>query len=162
MNSRAARGKARKSRPVKVAVFWVASRRPLTDPRVRKIARAALAFGKRPDAPISIVFVDDAELARMHGRWLADPRPTDVISFDLGEADGGPVGELYISVQRARAQARRRGVRVERELALYIVHGCLHLCGFDDRAPRDRRAMRNGERSVLGELGFEEDPTSFE
>ncbi len=162
MNSRAACGKARNRRPIPIVVSWVARRRPLTDPRVRKIARAALAFGKRPDAPISIVFVDDKALARIHGRWLADDRPTDVISFDLGEADGGPVGELYISVQRARAQARRRGGRVERELALYIVHGCLHLCGFDDRAPGDRRAMRDAERSVLGEQGFEDDPTPFE
>ena len=162
MNSRAARGKSRKTRLAPVAVAWVARSRPIGDPSVRKIARAALSFGKRPQASISIVFVDDRALARMHGRWLADDSATDVISFELGEADGGPVGELYISVQRARAQARLRGVRVERELALYIVHGCLHLCGFDDRAQRDRRAMRRAERAVLDELGFENDPTPFE
>ena len=115
MKARRARGKVRKTRPVKVAVSWVARRRPLGDRSVRKIARAALAFGKRPQAPISIVFVDDRALARMHGQWLADNRPTDVISFDLGEAGAGPVGELYISVQRASAQARRSGVRVERD-----------------------------------------------
>jgi probable rRNA maturation factor len=137
-------------------------RRPLDDRTVRRIARAALGFGKRPGAPLAIVFVDDRALARLHGRWLGDGAPTDVITFDLAGAGGGPVGEVYISVRRATLEARRRGVRVERELALYLVHGVLHLCGFDDRTARARRAMRVAERSVLAALGFEEDPTPFE
>ncbi len=109
-----------------------------------------------------MVFVDDKTLAGMHKRWLGDRRQTDVISFDLSGEGGGPVGELYISVQRAIAQAGLRGVRVERELALYIVHGCLHLCGHDDKAVRARRSMRAAEREVLALLGFEDDPTPFE
>ncbi|HUR26649.1 MAG TPA: rRNA maturation RNase YbeY, partial [Planctomycetota bacterium] len=59
-------------------------------------------------------------------------------------------------------QARAQRSSVERELALYIVHGCLHLCGHDDRAARARRKMRVAERCVLAELGFEDDPTPFE
>jgi probable rRNA maturation factor len=108
------------------------------------------------------VFVDDRALARMHGKWLGDRRPTDVISFDLSGEGSGPVGELYISAQCALTQSKARHLPVERELALYIVHGCLHLCGYDDRAPRARKAMRAAERAVLAELGFEDDPTAFE
>ncbi|MEQ1893563.1 MAG: rRNA maturation RNAse YbeY, partial [Planctomycetota bacterium] len=54
----------------------------------------------------------------------------------------------------ARAVARRRGLLPRRELALYLVHGCLHLAGFDDLEPRARRRMRAAERAVLAPLGF--------
>jgi probable rRNA maturation factor len=59
-----------------------------------------------------------------------------------------------VSVERARVEARRRDLSPERELALYVVHGCLHLCGFDDRAPRPRARMRAAERAVLARLGY--------
>ncbi len=162
MKSRSARGKAGPTRPAPIAIAWLGRPRPLSDAKARKVARAALRLGKRAGAPLSLVFVDDRTLARMHGRWLGDSRPTDVISFDLGNGGRGPVGELYISVQRAVRVARERGVPAERELALYIAHGCLHLCGFDDHSTHDRRAMRVAERSVLAELGFADDPNAFE
>jgi len=145
-----------------VEISWSTAKHPLSDRAVRRIARAALHHGERAGLPIAVVFVTDKALARMHGRWLGDGRPTDVISFDLSGEGGGPAGELYISVQRAAAVARRRGVRVERELALYLVHGCLHLCGFDDHGARARAKMRSAERAVLAGLGFEDDPTPFE
>jgi probable rRNA maturation factor len=149
-------------RPKPIGVAWNTARRPLTDQAVRRIARAALAFGKRPGRALSVVFVSDRALARMHGRWLGDGAPTDVITFDLAEgAAGGPIGELYVSVERALVESRRRGVRPERELALYVVHGVLHLCGYDDHGPTDRRRMRAAERRVLEDLGFEHDPTPF-
>ena len=154
--------KARRTHQAPIAVSWTLRRRPLTDAGVRKVARAALAFGERAGVSVSLVFVDERTLARMHGRWLGDGSPTDVISFDLGADARGPVGELYISVPRAAAQARLHGTSVERELALYIVHGCLHLCGYGDRAPRDRRRMRVAERAVLERLGFEKEPRPFD
>ena len=145
-----------------IQVDWATRRRPLSDAAVRRIARAALRHGGRGGAGLAVVFVTDKALARLHGEWLGDPRPTDVISFDLSGAGGGPVGELYISVPRAFQEAHARELPVERELALYIVHGCLHLCGHDDRAPRARRKMRAAERAVLAELGFADDPTPFD
>ena len=76
-----------------------------------------------------------------------------MISFDLGEDGDGLAAEIYVSVDRARAVARDRGERVERELALYLVHGALHLCGFDDRSAKDRARMRAAESLVLEALG---------
>lgn len=129
--------------------------------RVQAIARAALAHGGRPDGALSIVLVDDGTLARMHGEYLDDDSPTDVISFDLQDPDdpvhAGPIGELYVSVDCARRVAAERGVPVERELALYIVHGALHLCGFDDHEEADRAAMRQAEAHVMEQLGFDAD-----
>jgi len=156
------RGTRPLARPAAIAISWAVRRRPLDERSVRRIARAALAHGGRAGIGLSIVFVGDRALAAMHGRWLGDERPTDVISFDLDGAGDGPAGELYISVERAAALAAQRQLRLERELALYIVHGCLHLCGFDDRRAQQRRAMRRAEREVLRSLGFEDDPTPFE
>jgi probable rRNA maturation factor len=124
----------------------------LADPAVTAAAEAALAHGGRPGLALSVVFVDDAEITRLHGDWFDDPTPTDVISFDLGEDEPGPAGELYVSVERARDEARARDLPLERELALYVVHGALNLCGFDDREEGDRRRMRAAEARVLERL----------
>ncbi len=131
--------------------------RPLGDDEVRSAVAAALAHGGRPEALLCVVFVDDARLAAMHDEFLGDPEPTDVLAFDLGEECGGPAGELYVSVERARAVARERGVSAARELALYVVHGALHLCGHDDGEPAGRARMRAAEREVLSALGYPPD-----
>jgi probable rRNA maturation factor len=88
----------------------------------------------------------------LHARFLHDPAPTDVISFELGD-DGGPEAEIYVSVDRARVVAKERGVAVREELLLYLVHGSLHLCGLDDRTPLQCRRMRAAEAAVLASLG---------
>lgn len=144
---------SRRARPI--AIAWTSRhRRPrgLSDARIRRAAELALEHGGRAGEGLSIVFVDDPELAAMHADWLDDPTPTDVISFDLGGGAGGPMGELYVSTERARAVARRRGLDVVREHLLYVVHGTLHLCGHDDRKPRDRARMRRAEGTVLARL----------
>ena len=138
-----------------IAIAWTSRhRRPrgLSDARIRRAAELALEHGGRAGEGLSIVFVDDPELAAMHAEWLADPTPTDVISFDLGGGDGGPMGELYVSTERARAVAERRGLDLVREHLLYVVHGALHLCGHDDHEPRERACMRRAERTVLAQL----------
>jgi probable rRNA maturation factor len=122
---------------------------------VRRAIAAAFEVGGEaaPRRELSIVFVDDDELAALHAVWLDDPSETDVITFDLGDDDSGPAGELYVSVERALAVANARGLDPLRELMLYVVHGSLHLCGFDDRDPRERRAMRAAERRAFKKLG---------
>lgn len=136
------------------AVAWEVPPGPLADEDVRSAVSAALALGGRPEARISVVFVDDPTLAELHGRTLGDPSVTDVMSFELGDEGGGPSGEVVVSADRARAVAAERGVPVERELALYVVHGTLHLCGFDDLEEGERAAMRAAEREVLDALGY--------
>ncbi|MCZ6597583.1 MAG: rRNA maturation RNase YbeY [Planctomycetota bacterium] len=139
-------------------IVWRTEDRPLGDEAVRAALEAAVAHGGRPGIELAVVFVDDETLARMHAEHLDDPAPTDVITFDLGEEGEGPAGELYVSVERAREVARRRGVTAERELALYLVHGALHLCGFDDRDGADRERMRRAESELLAQLGYPQDP----
>jgi len=97
---------------------------------------------------LSVAFLTDAALARLHGEFLADPSPTDVITFP-GGAPPGPAGEICVSADAARRVARGDP---SAELTLYLVHGWLHLAGPDDRAPAPRRAMRRAEAAALAFL----------
>jgi probable rRNA maturation factor len=124
--------------------------RPRTNPRLlRQVVRATLEHADRLDLRVSLLLTDDAEIARVHGEYLDDPTPTDVISFDLdGEA------EIVVSVETAERTANSHGHDLAAEVALYVVHGLLHVCGFDDIAPRDRVRMRAAERAVMQRLSL--------
>jgi|SRR5579862_1890462 len=100
------------------------------------------------DGDLSIVLVDDPMIARLNAQYHATPGPTDILSFDYGEGQG----ELIISVEHAVAQARRFRTTPARELVLYVVHGILHLHGFDDRTPQQCRRMRVAEQRLLVSL----------
>lgn len=102
---------------------------------------------------LSVAFVGDGEMRRLHARFLGKDTPTDVLSFPLWSDDGfehDPVfGQVVVSVDTARREAVRRRLPLDREIALYAVHGTLHLVGFDDVEPGRRRAMRRAERRYL-------------
>ncbi len=147
--------------PGTVQVHWTvespAQPSALSDGRLGEVVSTALAHGQYGHLSLGLVFVSDETLTSMHSQYLSDATPTDVITFDLGEDDPGLNGELYISVDCAQRLATERKVSFERELALYVVHGTLHLCGFDDHDPKERAEMREAEAVVMGELGFEVD-----
>ncbi len=134
---------------------------PLSEEATRRAAEAALAHGGRSEGQLDVIFVSDEALAKLHGRFLGDDSLTDVMAFDL--SDGEPHEfEVYVSVDRALEVAKARAVSVERELALYVVHGTLHLCGFDDHEDEDRERMRAAEASVMTTLGYPSDDTRHE
>lgn len=97
-----------------------------------------------PPEAVSVALLDDREIARVHGHFLNDPGPTDVITFPYGSS-----GEILISVETAARQALEYGGSWERELALYLVHGLLHLSGYDDRDEEGRRTMEELQEAVL-------------
>ena len=139
-----------------VAITWDVDERPVSEERLSEAVEAALRHGGEAGREVSLALVDDPTLAELHGRFLDDPSPTDVMSFALGEDDGeGAWGEVVVSVDRAKAVAAERGIAWEREVVLYAVHGTLHLCGWDDHEEEDRRSMRTAEAVVLGELGYD-------
>lgn len=146
-----------------VEVDWQVGPPLLAAAAVGAAVEAALDHGGRAGLQVGVVFVDDATLCELHERWFDDPSPTDVISFDLAAGDGdpdpgGPQAELYVSLDCARRVAAELGGSPERELALYLVHGSLHLCGFDDHDPAQRARMRAAERAVLDGLGYPQGP----
>lgn len=97
------------------------------------------------DGELSIVFVDDATIARIHDEFMDDPSPTDVITFPA-DATMETAGEIIVSVDHARSRSEELGEPFSRELSLYLVHGWLHLAGYDDREPNDRQKMREAEQ----------------
>lgn len=106
-------------------------------------------------ASISIAVVDDAAIHELNRQHLGHDWPTDVITFPLSDEDDEELsGELIVSAEMAKVTAAQAGVDPWHELALYIVHGLLHLAGFDDLDPETSAAMRKREDEVLTALGL--------
>ena len=97
---------------------------------------------------LSIVFVTDSAISRIHKDFMGDPSATDVITFPA-DAEMNFAGEIIISVDHARSQASKYGQSVNNELSLYLIHGWLHLSGYDDRTENDCRKMRTAEIEAL-------------
>ena len=109
---------------------------------------SSLRPSHRLSGELSVAFLDDAELVRIHTEFMEDPTVTDVITFP-GDSEDGLAGEICVSVNRAEAEAAARGDPLARELTLYLVHGWLHLVGFNDVDYADRRAMRLVEEETM-------------
>jgi len=142
--------------PATLEVEIVDRQRAVRVPRraVGRAVRAALARGGVHRGEVSVAIVDDAEIARVHSRFLNDPTPTDCISFVFDSGNGAIDGEIVVSAETAAVAARRFGWSASDELLLYVAHAALHLAGYDDQSPAQRRAMRRQERAVLAELGI--------
>jgi probable rRNA maturation factor len=97
---------------------------------------------------VTVVLHDQRASRALNARWLHHREPTDVISFVL-EQGSRPEGEVYVNLDRTRAQARYYGVRFGHELARLVIHGVLHLTGMEDRTARERTAMRRREDALL-------------
>ena len=101
----------------------------------------------------TLLLTDEEGVASIHDQFMGDPTGTDVISFPM---DGGV--DMVVSVERAERESAARGHAFEAELALYITHGILHVCGFDDTTEDARVRMRDAEREVLDALGLRVTP----
>lgn len=113
---------------------------------------APAAIGLRPSAipqgELSLVFLTDEALAKLHADFLDDPTPTDVITFE-GDPAFGTAGEICVSVDTAANYARENHRDFATELTLYLVHGWLHLAGHEDLVPAKKRLMRRAESRAL-------------
>ncbi len=117
-----------------------------------------------PAGELSLVFLTDPALAKIHGDFMDDPTATDVITFE-GDPAAGLAGEIcvsadtaakYIGLLEGRSPDRPRPVRrpalrnnFSAELTLYLVHGWLHLAGYDDLQPAKKRRMRAAEARAM-------------
>ena len=104
------------------------------------------------EAELGIVFVDDTAITPLNRQYFGRNRPTNVIAFPMGPAGPAPptpklLGEVVISVETARRQARKAGEAVEDEILYLLIHGILHLLGYDhegsasERARMDQKAL---------------------
>ena len=131
--------------------------------RWQAIGEAALAVIDGGDvartgspSQVDVIVVDDAAIAKLHGEFLQDPTPTDVMTFPTDEG-----GEIVISIETAERQAAEFGNSIGREACLYIVHGLLHLCGYEDQSTegsaemdiRQEALLEKAERRAAGDSG---------
>jgi probable rRNA maturation factor len=128
---------------------------PLDFAKLRETARVVLEGEGVKEAQIILAFVDNATIHRLNKQFLNHDEPTDVLSFPMSAANARKLeGELVIGAEVAKAQAAERGHEVGAELGLYVIHGLLHLCGYDDHEDDDIRKMRERERHYLRELSY--------
>jgi len=130
--------------------------------KIRSIAREILKFEGQPDhAELSIVFCDDDFIQKLNDEYLGRNRPTDVLSFPMDEEEFDSevrlLGDVVISVDTAQQQAQKMRHSLELEVVFLLIHGILHLIGYDHVRKSDQARMKAREETLcqlLGEKGL--------
>ena len=118
---------------------------PIPQAKIRKAAKAAFRKLKFPKVGLSIVFVGTRRMRAINKKYLHHDYAADVLTFDLGD-DGS---EIIICPRIAGVNAKAHQMSTENEIIYYVIHGILHLAGFDDRRPKDILQMRRMEKELL-------------
>ncbi len=123
------------------------------------VMRAVKTAAGEDEPAISISLVSDQEIRAVNREHLGRDRPTDVIAFDYrsGDLGEGLSGEVILSAETAARVAAEKKHAPTTELILYVVHGVLHLAGYDDRDPEAARAMWARQKEVMDFLGLSGD-----
>lgn len=130
-------------------------------PGLLKTARAILSGLSLEDAELSILLTGDREIHDLNLNYRGKDKPTDVLSFpqdDTEPVEGSPriLGDVAISVETTERQAVEKGHTFDRELTILLIHGVLHLIGYDhERGRKDGIVMRAMEKRLLKEVGGE-------
>jgi probable rRNA maturation factor len=114
---------------------------------VKRAARAALSFLSQKETDLSVVFVADREISRLNKDYRNKNGATDILSFGSGEKLD--LGDVFISPRSAKRKAEARGMTYEDYLKLLIVHGTLHLAGFDHQTEKEGKKMERAEKKIL-------------
>ncbi len=122
---------------------------PINKGSVRALVSAVLCFLEVSFEEVSIYFVSAKKIGEIHEQFFQDSTPTDCISFPLDEKH---LGEVFVCPEVALNYAKKRGLDPHLETALYIVHGLLHLIGYDDLEKKAKKAMREKEKSCMRHL----------
>ncbi|HLK12884.1 MAG TPA: rRNA maturation RNase YbeY [Candidatus Binatia bacterium] len=140
-----------------VAVTARGRRAPWLAARLRRSAERLLVALRLADAELSVLLVSDRGMRALNRAWRGKDRPTDVLAFAQREGAGGApaglLGDVVISVDTARRQAAERGAPVADEAQRLLVHGLLHLLGYDhERSAAEAARMRRRERALIRRL----------
>ena len=129
--------------------------RSIKSKEVKKLAASALEELGILECELGILLVGDAEMILLNEGYLQHEGSTDVITFCYNElpARGSTVrvlqGDIVICVDEALRMARRYGTSWQSEISRYVIHGLLHLCGYDDQVPEERREMKKKEGRLM-------------
>jgi probable rRNA maturation factor len=125
-------------------------------PFLRKRVRQAHGLIRLAPREISILIANDVTMSKLHEQFLHIAGPTDVLTFEIDRSIKGRIisGEIIVCLPEARRQARQRKIPVSHELLLYVVHGLLHLAGYDDATIGDYEKMHREEDRILKAIGI--------
>ena len=136
---------------VHLEVRW--KRKPVDRRGLKRLVRSVLEGEGAPDASVGLLLTGDEAVRVMNHTWRGRDKATDVLSFpDDGEGDSGYLGDIAVSMDRAVEQAPRFSATFEQEVARLVVHGLLHLLGYDHHSPSEGRRMKAKERHYLAAL----------
>jgi probable rRNA maturation factor len=127
---------------------------PVEAKKIRKAAERILASLRISGYELSVLLLDNKGIRAVNKKYLNRNRPTNVISFSLTEGEFGNInphvlGDVVISVEKALEQAEIRGTSLEEELTFLLIHGILHLVGYDhEKKGSEREKMRKKEKEV--------------
>jgi probable rRNA maturation factor len=123
---------------------------------LKKIAQAVLDLVGQAEAELSLALIGNTEMQKLTAKYRRKDYPTDVLSFPIEETlpPVHPVlGDVIISVQMARQQAKERGRTTEEEMVTLLIHGIVHLLGYDhERSAKDARVMKRLENKIYRQL----------
>ena len=123
----------------------------IDDDWLNSICKNILIDKNQNTATIFIILTNDKKLLQLKNQYFQQDVLTDVITFNL-EEDGDPIdGEIYISLNRVTENAREFKQDTDRELKRVIIHGCLHLLGYDDQTPEGKKTMNRMEDHYLSQ-----------
>ena len=125
---------------------------------IRQAVLASLKYEGLSDGgpfEVSISFTDDKGIRELNKQWRGIDAPTDVLSFPFEDGQGGVLGDIVISLERARSQSEEYGHSFEREAAFLAVHSMLHLLGYDhESSEEDEGDMRRRQREILESMNL--------
>jgi probable rRNA maturation factor len=130
-----------------IAVSNLNKKHRINERFVGEIARGILKIIKKQDAELEIIFLSDTAIKPINKKYKDSSYATDVLSFDLDSC-----GQILISSDMALKNSRAFDTPFEKELVLYVIHGILHLFGYDDEKPKDRSRMLRKQDSIMETL----------
>ena len=128
---------------------------PVDETPLRRAVRLILQDASIAEAAVSLAIVDDPTIHKLNRQYLRHDHPTDVLSFLLERDERRLEGEIVVSAETAQRVAPQFGWSPADELLLYVVHGTLHLVGYDDQTSKQRSAMQAQEKACLARFGLQ-------
>ncbi|MFO0792958.1 MAG: rRNA maturation RNase YbeY [Candidatus Brocadiaceae bacterium] len=123
--------------------------------KIKNLVQGVLKIEEK-DAELNIVFTDNKKIKEINKTFLRHNYATDVISFPYHESSISNIinGEIVVSAEKAIEVSQKHGYEAEGEIALYVIHGLLHLLGYDDKQKKEAKKMHQRERELLLHFGY--------
>ena len=143
---------------IKIEVANMQDELKVNPSHIKRVVKGVLKSEKVDNAEVSVALVDNERMAEINGRYRKRNHPTDVLAFPLEkdfDGKGTLLADIIASCEMANERARELSISPQTEIMFYIVHGLLHILGYDHATAKARRAMDKLQRGFLREFGYQ-------